>query len=42
METRALADVKADPAALGRQVSAAYVAEMDGVLDARTRVRGAP
>ena len=42
VETRALADLGSDPTALGRQVQASYMAEMDGVLDARTRVRGTP
>lgn len=42
VETRALRDLGADPASLGRAVMTAYVSEMAGVLDARTRVRGAP
>jgi hypothetical protein len=42
VETRSLRDLGRDPADLARRVMARYAAEMDGVLDARTRVRGVP
>jgi hypothetical protein len=42
VETRALADLRVKPEALAKAVLAAYAAETDGVLDARTRVRGVP
>jgi hypothetical protein len=42
VETRALGDLGADAAAVGRRVLERYAAEMEGVLDARTRVRGVP
>ncbi len=40
VETRALSDLGVDPPALAAAVLARYAAEMDGILDARTRVRG--
>ena len=42
VETRALRDLGVDPRALADAVLARYDAEMDGILDARTRVRGVP
>ncbi len=42
VETRSLEDLGVDPAALARRVMELYAAEMAGVLDARTRVRGVP
>lgn len=42
VETRALGDLGAEPAALAGRVLARYAQEMAGVLDARTRVRGVP
>jgi hypothetical protein len=42
VETRALADLGVEAAALARRVMDRYAAEMDSVLDARTRVRGVP
>ena len=41
VETRALRDLGVDPGDLGRRIVSEYAAEMAGVLDARTRVRGA-
>lgn len=42
VETRALSDLGMHPAALAHRVLQRYAEEMDGVLDARTRVRGVP
>lgn len=42
VETRALRDLGVEPAPLARAVMDRYAAETDGVLDARTRVRGVP
>ncbi len=42
VETRALADLGAEPEALARRILERYAAEQAGVLDARTRVRGVP
>jgi len=42
VETRALKDLGVEPAAFARKVLERYAAEMGGVLDARTRVRGVP
>ena len=42
VETRALEDLKVEPRGLADRVLAGFAAEMDGILDARTRVRGAP
>jgi hypothetical protein len=42
VETRALQDLGVEPAAFARKAMERYAAEMDGVLDARTRVRGVP
>ena len=42
VETRALKDLNVDPAALAKRVLDRYVSEMEGIADARTRVRGVP
>lgn len=42
VETRALKDLGVDARTLGAAVLARYAAEMEGILDARTRVRGVP
>ncbi len=42
VETRALRDLGLEPAPLARAVLDAYAAETEGILDARTRVRGVP
>ncbi len=42
VETRGLADLKVDPRDLAVRVLRRYAAEMEGVLDARTRYRGVP
>ena len=42
VETRALRDLGVEAGALARAVLERYAADMDGVLDARTRVRGVP
>lgn len=42
VETRALRDLGLEPGPLARAVLDRYAADMDGVLDARTRVRGVP
>ncbi len=42
VETRGLKDLGVDPADLARRVLAQYAAQIDGILDARTRVRGVP
>jgi len=42
VETRGLEDLKADPRRLAARVLGRYAAEMEGVLDARTRARGVP
>ena len=42
VETRGLRDLGADPADVARRVLAQYAAQIDGILDARTRVRGVP
>lgn len=41
VETRALRDLGVEPEPLARRVMEAFAAELAGVLDARTRVRGA-
>jgi len=40
--TRGLRDLKVKPVAFAKRVLAEYAAQMDGILDARTRVRGVP
>ncbi|MBI3857328.1 MAG: DUF366 family protein [Planctomycetes bacterium] len=42
VETRALKDLGADAADLARRVLAQYAAQIEGIHDARTRVRGVP
>jgi hypothetical protein len=42
VETRGLKDLGVDPTDLARRVLAQYAAQIDGILDARTRVRGVP
>lgn len=42
VETRGLTDLGVEPAAFARDLLARYAAEAEGVLDARTRVRGVP
>ena len=42
VETRGLKDLGVDAADLARRVLAQYAAQIDGILDARTRVRGVP
>lgn len=42
VETRSLADLGVEPTAYARAVMERFAREMDGVLDARTRVRGVP
>jgi hypothetical protein len=42
VETRALRDLNVEAVPLARAVLERYAADMDGVLDARTRVRGVP
>ena len=42
VETRALKDVGADATDLASRVLAQYAAQIAGILDARTRVRGVP
>jgi len=42
VETRGLKDLGVDGADLARRVTAQYAAQIDGILDARTRVRGVP
>ena len=42
VETRGLRDLGVDAGDLARRVLAQYVAQIDGIHDARTRVRGVP
>ena len=42
VETRALQDLRVDATDLARRVLAQYAAQIDGIHDARTRVRGVP
>jgi hypothetical protein len=42
VETRGLKDLGVDAADLARRVLAQYAAQIDGIHDARTRVRGVP
>ena len=42
VETRALRDLGVEPADLGRRVLGQYAAQIAGIHDARTRVRGVP
>ncbi len=42
VETRALADLGVDATDLARRVLAQYAGQIDGIHDARTRVRGVP
>jgi len=42
VETRSLRDLGVEPTSFARALMAGYAREMDGVLDARTRVRGVP
>jgi hypothetical protein len=42
VETRALRDLGVDAEPFARKVMDGYAAEADGILDARTRVRGVP
>jgi hypothetical protein len=42
VETRGLENLKVSPKELASRVLGRYAAEMDGVLDARTRARGVP
>ena len=42
VETRALRDLGVDPVDLSRRVLAQYAAQIAGIHDARTRVRGVP
>ena len=42
VETRALRDLGVDATDLARRVLAQYAAQIDGIQDARTRVRGVP
>ena len=42
VETRSLRDRGVEPTSYARAVMQRFAAEMDGVLDARTRVRGVP
>lgn len=42
VETRSLRDLGVEPTSYARALMERYVREMDGVLDARTRVRGVP
>src|SRR5262245_56903827 len=42
VETRSLKDVGVDATDLARRVLAQYAAQIDGIHDARTRVRGVP
>jgi len=42
VETRALKDLGVDATDLARRVLAQYAAQIDGIHDARTRVRGVP
>jgi len=42
VETRGLQDLGVDATDLGRRVLAQYASQIDGILDARTRVRGVP
>ncbi len=42
VETRALRDLGVEPGPFARSVTERYAAEMEGVRDARTRVRGVP
>ena len=42
VETRALADLGVDATDLARRVLAQYASQIDGIHDARTRVRGVP
>jgi hypothetical protein len=40
--TRGLRDLKVEPVAFAKRVLSEYAAQMGGILDARTRVRGVP
>lgn len=42
VETRSLGDLGVKPAPFARRVMARFTGELEGVLDARTRVRGVP
>jgi len=42
VETRGLKDLGVDATDLARRVLAQYAAQIDGIHDARTRVRGVP
>jgi hypothetical protein len=42
VETRALGDLRVDATDLAKRVLAQYAAQIDGIHDARTRVRGVP
>lgn len=42
VETRALSDLRVDAGDLARRVAAQYASQIDGIQDARTRVRGVP
>jgi hypothetical protein len=42
VETRSLADLRVKPVPFAKKILGRYGAEMAGVLDARTRVRGVP
>ena len=42
VETRGLKDLRVDATDLARRVLAQYAAQIDGIHDARTRVRGVP